>query len=225
MMPGVRREDRRFWIACLAAGVLVLVGCVLPTIEVGQGAFIGAGDTQRSFDYDRSVRFATYSEPGAILFVLGGIALIALAAAALVRGSTPVLVLTAAVLSFAFVVEAARIGDELRWVRSGVYSCEEGRLEDCAPFVAPAVRELQADIQEQPEAADPEFELLAREGYRARGKAGWSLIVWASVVLALLTAFRAFRLVLRPVWAGAAVTIGALVFLAVLLLKSLEGLE
>jgi hypothetical protein len=225
MMPGVRREDRRFWLACLAAGVLVLVGCVLPTIEVGQGAFIGAGDTQRSFDYDRSVRFATYSEPGAILFVLGGIALIALAAAALVRGSTPVLVLTAAVLSFAFVLEAARIGDELRWVSSGVYSCEEGRLEDCAPFVAVAVRELQADIQEQPEAADPEFELLAGEGYRARGKVGWWLIVWASVVLALLTAFRAFRLVLRPVWAGVAVTIGALVFLAVLLLRSLEGLE
>jgi type VI protein secretion system component VasF len=91
--------------------------------------------------------------------------------------------------------------------------------------VAAAVRDLQADIQEQPEAGDPEFELLAREGYRACGRVGWWLIVWTSVVLVLVTAYRAFRLVLRPVWAGVAVTIGALVFLVVLLLKSLEGLE
>jgi hypothetical protein len=89
MMPGARGQDRRFWLVCLAAGVLILVGCLLPTIEVGQGAFIGAGDTQRSLDYDRSIRFATYSEPGALLFVLGAIGLMLIAAAALVRGSTP----------------------------------------------------------------------------------------------------------------------------------------
>jgi hypothetical protein len=226
MMPGARRKDRRFWLVCLAAGVLILVGSLLPTIEVGQGAFIGAGDTQRSFDYDRSIRFATYSEPGAIMFVLGAIGLMLIAAAALIRGSTAVLVLAAALVSFALVVEAARIGDQLRWATGGgVYSCNEQRLEECAPFVAPAVRDLQADIAGRSEASDPEFELLARVGYRARGKLGWTLIAWTSAVIALVTAYRAFLLVLRPVWAGVAVTIGALVFLAVLLLKSLEGLE
>jgi hypothetical protein len=224
MMPGAGAEDRRFWLACAAAGVVLLLGCALPTIEVGQGAFIGAGDEQRGFDYDRSVRFATYREPGSMLFLLGAIGLILLAAVALVRGSRALLIVAVAVLSFAFVVEAARIDDELRWSDSGVYACGD-RLEDCVPFVAPAVRDLQADILERPEAAEAEFELLDRNGYRARGKVGWELIVWTSVTLALVTAFRAFRLVLRPVWAAAAVTLGALLFLAVLLLEALEDLE
>ena len=202
----------------------MLLGCAMPTIEIGQGAIIGAGDTQRGFDYDRSIRFAAYSEPPALLFVLGGIALVVLAVFGLVRGSGAVLILAAAVLSFAFVVEVVRIGDQLRWT-SGVYSCQELRLEECAPFVAPAVRDLQADILERPEAGDPEFELLAREGYRARGKLGWSLIAWASAIIALVTAFRAFRLVLRPLWAGVAVTLSAFVFLVVALLWSLQGLE
>ena len=106
---------------------------------------------------------------------------------------------------------------------SGVYACEEA-LEDCAPFIAPAVRDLQDDIAKRPEAADPEFELLAREGYRARGKVGWRLIEWTSVVVALVTAYRAVRVVLRPLWAGIVVAIAALIFLLVILLKALEGL-
>ena len=222
-MPGVRREDRRFWIVCFVGGVLLLIGCVLPTIEVGQDAIIGAGETQRGFDYDRTIRFLTYIEPGAMLFLLGGVSLIVIAVAAFVRGSNAVLVIAAAVLSFALVVETARIADQLRWTSSGVYACEEP-LEDCAPFVAPAARDLQDDIAERPEAADPEFELLAGEGYRARGKVGWRLLAWTSVLLSLVTAHRTARLVLRPVWAGLVVAIAALIFLLVVLLKSLEDL-
>src|SRR5262245_1771390 len=222
MMPGARREHRWFWLVCLVGGAVVLIGCVLPTIEVGQDVVIGAGDTQRGFDYDRTIRLLTYAEPGAVLFVLGGISLIGIAAAALARGSSAVLVIAAAVVSFALVVEVARVSDQLRWTSSGVYVCEEA-LEDCAPFVAPAVRDLQDDIAERPEAADPEFD-LSRDGYRARGRAGWRLIAWASVVLALLTAFGAFRLVLRPVWAGVAVALGAAIFLFVLFVKALEDL-
>jgi hypothetical protein len=67
--------------------------------------------------------------------------------------------------------------------------------------------------------------LLARNGYRARGEVGWWLILWTSAAIALVTAFWALRLVLSPVRAGVAVTFGALVFLAVLLLRALEGLE
>jgi hypothetical protein len=226
MMPGVRRDDRRFWLACLAAGLVVLLGCVLPTIEVGQGAFIGAGETQRSFEYDRSVRFATYSEPGARLFVVGGAGLALLAILALARGSSAVLVVAAAVVSFALVVEVLRIADQLHWVRGGVYSCnEEPRLEDCAPFVARAERELQADILRRPEASEPGFQLLARNGYRARGKIGWQLMAWACAAAALLTAFWAFRLFLSPVWARVVVALGAFVFLVVVLLRSLAGLQ
>jgi hypothetical protein len=223
MMPGAQREDRRFWLACFVGGALVLAGCALPTIEIGTDAIIGAGDTQRGFDYDRTIRFLTYFEPGALLFVLGAASLIGIALAALVRGSSAVLVIAAAVVSFALVVEVARVSDQLRWTRPGVYSCDEG-LEDCAPLVAPAVRDLEDDIARRPEAADPKFELLAGEGYRARGKVGWRLIAWASIALTLVTAFRAFRLVLRPVWAGLAVALGAAIFFFILLLKALEGL-
>ena len=224
-MPGARREDRWLWLACLVAGVLVLIGCALPTIEVGQDAIIGAGDTQRGFDYDRSVRFATYVEPGAMLFLVGGAGLVLLALIALPRGSTPVLVVAAALVSFALLVQVVRVADELDWPDGGVYSCEQPRLEDCIPILAPAVRDLQADIGRRPEAAEPGFELLAEDGYRARGKDGWSLIAWASAGAALVTAFGAFRLVLRPVWAAAAVSAGALVFIAALFLRALQGLE
>jgi hypothetical protein len=226
MMPGVRRQDRRFWIACLVAGSLVLLGCLLPTIEIGQGAFIGAGETQRSFEYDRVVRFSSYAEPGARLFLVGALALVLLAILGLARGSTAVLVLSAAVVSFVLVVQVARISPQLRWVRGGVWSCNERpRLEDCAPFVAPAVRDLQSDIRGRPEAAEPGFQLLNRNGYRSRGKVGWWLIAWASAAAALITSFRALRLVLSPGWAALAVGVGAFLFLAVVFLRSLEGLE
>jgi hypothetical protein len=224
MMPGISEEDRRFWLVCLAAGLVILAGCLLPTIEVGQEAFIGAGETQRGFDYDRTVRFATYFEPGSMLFVLGGIGLVGLAVVALVRGSRAIFVLAAALVSLAFVVEAVRIGDELRWEERGVYACQT-ELEDCVPFIAPAVRDLQAEILRRPEAHDREFELLDRNGYRSRGKGGWWVIVWTTVVIAGVTAFRAFNLVLRPLWAGVAVAACALVGLVILVLKSLEGLE
>ena len=128
-------------------------------------------------------------------------------------------------LSLALVIEVVRVADELDWPDGGVYSCEKRRLEDCIPILARAVRDLQADIGRRPEAAEPGFELLEQDGYRARGKSGWSLIVWACVAAVLVTAFAAFRLVLRPVWAGVAVAAGALVFLAVLFLRALENLE
>jgi hypothetical protein len=224
MMPGARTEDRRFWLVCLAAGVLVLLACALPTIEIGQGAYIGAGDTQRSFDYNRAVRFATYFEPGSMLYGLGALVLVLIAVVALVRGSNGLLVVMAALVSLAFVVEAARIGEELRWEDTGVFSCEEA-LEKCASLVAPAVRDLQEDIRRRPEAADPEFDLLDRNGYRARGQVGWWLLVWTSLVIAGVAAFRAFLLVLRPVWAGVAVGVCVLVGLVVLVLRSLENLE
>ena len=132
-MPGARRGDRWVWLACLTAGVLVLIGCALPTVAVGQDAIIGAGDTQRGFEYDRSVRFATYLEPGAMLFVVGAAALVLLAVIALARGSTPVLVVAAAVLSLALVIEVVRVADELDWPDGRVSSCEKRRLEDCIP--------------------------------------------------------------------------------------------
>jgi hypothetical protein len=223
MMPGARAEDRRFWLVCAIAGVLLVLGCVLPTIEVGQGAFIGAGEEQRGFDYNRTFRFVTYFEPGALLFLLGGAGLIVLGLVGSVRGTRALLVVVAAVLSAVLVGEVVRIGDELQWDDTGVYGCDEP-LEACVPFIAPAIRELQEDIQQRPEAADPEFELLARDGYRARGKLGWQVIVWTSIVIAAVTAFRAFQLALRPRWAGVAVALCGLVVLLVLFLRALEGL-
>ncbi len=225
MMPVTRSADRGFWLACAAGALLVLVGCSLATIEIGQGALIGADETQRSFDYDRTIQLATYVRPGSLLFLLGAIALATVSFAAMRRGSRPLFVLVAAAISIAFLVETIRIGDELRWSESGVYSCDEGSLERCAPFIAPAVRDLQAEILRCPEARESGFELLAREGYRARGKLGWSLVLWATFALALVTAFRAFMLVLRPLWAGVAVAVCGLAVLAYLLLNALSNLE
>ena len=224
MMPGARKEDRWFWIACLAGGVLVLAGCALPTIEIGQGAFIGAGDTQRGFDYERTIRLLAYVEPGSVLFVLGGLAVVGLSVVGLVRGTSTVSVVAVAVISLVLLVQVVRVSDELRWQSRSVFACER-RLERCVPFLAPAIRDLQQDIRSRPEARAPEFELLDSEGYRARGKTGWKLVLWSSAALALVTAFRALRLVLRPVWAAVVVSAAALAFLIVLVLRSLDGLE
>jgi hypothetical protein len=217
--------DRLFWIACAFGGVLLLVGCLVPTIEIGQSAYVGAGDAQESFHYERTIRFAGYAQPGALLFLVGGVVLVLLSAAAFLRRSRAVLILAAAALSLAFVVETVRIGDELEWSDgTGVSACDVP-LEQCVPFIARATRDLQEEIRRKPEARRPEFELLEKNGYRARGKAGWPLVLWASIMLALATTFRAFLLVLRPLWAGVAVGVCTLLTLAYLLLQALEGLE
>ena len=217
--------DRRFWIVCALGGTLVLVGCLLPTIQIAQEAIIGAGDAQQGFDYERTFRFAGYRQPGALLFLVGGAALVLMSAGALLRGSHTVLILAAAGLSIAFVVEAVRISDELQWGDdAGLYACDVP-LERCVPFIARATRDLQDEIRRKPEARRPGFELLAEDGYRARGKAGWSLILWSSVLLACVTAFRAFLLVLRPRWAAVALGVCVFLVLTFLFLRALSGLE
>lgn len=217
--------DQRFWFLCALGGALVLVGCLVPTIEVAQEAIIGAGDAQQGFDYERTVRFVGYRQPGALLFLVGGAALVLLSAGALLRGSRTALILAAAAISIAFVFETVRISDDLQWGDdSGLYACDEP-LEQCVPFIARATRDLQDEIRRTPEASRPGFELLAEDGYRARGKTGWSLILWSSILLACVTVYRAFLLVLRPVWAGVALGACALLTLAYLFLQALEGLE
>jgi hypothetical protein len=216
--------DQRIWVVCALGGALVLVGCLVPTIEVAQEAIVGAGDTQEGFDYERTVRFAGYRQPGALLFLVGGAALLLLSAGALLRESHAVLILAAAALSIAFVVETVRISDDLQWGDAGLHACDEP-LEQCVPFIARVTRDLQDEIRQKPEARRPGFELLAEDGYRARGKTGWSLILWSSVLLACVTVFRAFLLILRPLWASVALGVLALLTLAYLFLKALEGLE
>jgi hypothetical protein len=217
--------DQRLWLVCALGGALVLLGCLVPTIEVAQEAIVGAGDAQESFDYERTLRFAGYRQPGALLFLLGGAALLLLSAGALLRGSHTVLILAAAALSIAFVAETVRISDDLQWGDdAGLYACDVP-LERCVPFIARATRDLQDEIRRKPEARRPGFELLAEDGYRARGETGWSLILWSSIVLACVTVYRAFLLILRPVWAGVALGVCALLTLAYLFLQALEGLE
>ena len=224
-MPATTSEERLSWLVCLFGGALLVVGCALRGIEIGTGAFIGAGEEQRGFDYDRTIHLAAYARPGALLYLLGGIGLVVLSVVALRRGSRTALVLAAAAISFACVVQAARIADELQWSEGGgVYACEDG-LERCAPFLAPAVRELQEDILQRAEARDPEFELLDEDGYRARGLVGWSVLLWTSILLAGITLFSSFRLVLRPLWAIVLVLLCGLIAVTYLFITGLQGLE
>jgi hypothetical protein len=122
MMPASPRTDRVFRLTCLVGGSLLVLGCALTTIEIGQSAFIGAGEAQRGFDYDRTVHFVTYPRPGSLLHLLGGIALVA---CGLPSRPRPAVVLVAAAISVAFVLQAPRISDELQWVNNGgVIGCE-----------------------------------------------------------------------------------------------------
>jgi len=225
-------SHRLFWLACLAAGLVITVACFLPAIEFGDTAYIGAGDEQRSFVFNRSLTLAGYVRPGSLPFLVGGPLLTLAGLYGLARGTrAPAVVLVCAV-SIAAAVQSLRIAAELQWteIDSGVAVCgradEDRTLDECAPFLAPAIRDLQREVLARPIARDPEFGLLGGEdGYRARGLAGWRLLQPVVYLLAPWASYRLLRLrIQQPPIAFALVTLGVMVVLLVLFLRALEDL-
>jgi hypothetical protein len=218
--------DRAFWTACALGGALIVAGCFLPTMEVGQSASIGAGDAQRSFSYSETVRFADYRQPTARLFLIGGTALVALAVIALLRTSRlqPLLIVVATALSLVFFVAALRVDGQLPGFWDDVVGTVGCDPESCAPVAAPAMRDLNAEIRTTPEAQEAGF-YLDEGGFRTRERDGWLLIRWSSFALAALGLYRLFLFALRPVWAGVAVAACGLVTFVYLFLRGLSSLS
>jgi hypothetical protein len=213
-----RPNDRVFFALTAVAGASILVGCVLPTFELYLFATVGGGDDQQSYDFYRELRFATYPEPGALVFPLAGLAFLAIGILGLLKQGTLLIAVVAAVTVPAF-VQTIRTIDINQTAEGGVLSCEKPRLEDCVHYLAPAVRDLRADILRRPIARHPDFLGPSPEYFSIRRLGGWQLIAWTIGAFSLFAWFRAALLLplssaqAALVYAGVLVTVFLIVIL------------
>ncbi len=203
--------------------VVALVACFLPAFQIAIEAYIGAGDEQRGFTYERELTLIR-ATPWSLLVPAGAVALLAVGALAVVKGDRPWLVAASCVIALLSLRASLGVVQALDWGDGvGVIGYEEpsgGRL------LQPSIDELRDDARASPEAADPGWELLGGEhGFRARGLVGWQLLQPVIAGLALLTTYRTFRLFLRPTVAVSVTTAATLVVLVWLFLRALSGLE
>jgi hypothetical protein len=212
------------WAALGAAAIAAVVACARPTFEIGLGATIGAGNDQRGFDYERQLTPLSDLRPWSLLMLAAALVLLATSVTALLWGNRPVLVLLACTVALLSLRAVLSVTDAVVWSEgNGVIGYEEpnGGL-----LLQPAIDELKADARRSPEAREPGWELLGGEhGYRARGLPGWWLLQRLVVFVSLLTAYRVFRLFLRPWRAVALTATAAFVVFVWIFLQGLSGLE
>ena len=197
-------NDRVFFAFAAAAGALILVGCAFPAFELYLYATVGGGDDQQSYDFYREVRFATYFEPGALVFPLAGLSFLATGILGLLKPQTLLIVAVAAVTVPAFIQTIKTIDITPSQEDGGVYACDEPRLEDCIHYFAPAVRDFRADILRRRIAREPEFEGPSPSYFDVRRLGGWQLIGWTIGVFSLVAWFRAVLLPALDAGAGGA---------------------
>jgi hypothetical protein len=192
--------------------------------EIGIGAYIGAGNEQRSFDYDRELTSLTDLRPWSLLMVAAALLLLVTSVTALIWGNRPILVFVACAVALLSLRAALDVDDRLGWPGSGgVIGYEEPKG---GPLLQPAIDELKADARRSPEAGEPGWTLLGDEyGYRARGLDGWWLLLRLTIVVSVLTAFRVSRLFLRPWPAFVLTAVGTFGVFVWILLRAFSGLE
>jgi hypothetical protein len=209
--------DRGFWLACVVGGVVVFIACCLPAVEIGQGGFIGAGNSQQSFDFNRKITLITYVRPGTFIYLVVAVVLVAAGIYGLVRGSMLLAGIVCAAL-VAGLTHNAFATDHLanRWGDgTGVYGCDSSLSECAGGYLTPAIRDLDRDILRSPTGQRPGFELLDANGFRSRALVGWNLLLVTLWVLTPLALFRLFRYRMR--WWTAALASGGLVVMAIVL--------
>ena len=170
------------WAMIGIAALAAAVACLRPMFEIGIGAYIGAGNEQRGFDYDRRLTPLTDLRPWSLVMLAAALVLLVTSVTALIWGNRPILVLLAcavAVLSLRAVLD---VDDRLGWPGSGgVIGYEE---PNGGPLLQPGIDALKADANRSPEAGEPGWTLLGGEhGYRARGLDGWWLLLRLTIVV------------------------------------------
>jgi hypothetical protein len=212
-------SDRVLFAITAVAGALILIGCLLPAFELYLEASIGAGDDQRVFRFDRELTFATYHEPGALVFPFAGIVLLATGLAGVRWPRVPLILTAVAVTIPAFVQTVRTVDIQTGPEDVGVTLCDESRLEHCVYYLAPAIRDFRADILREPIARRPEFDGPSRGDYNVRLLTGWLLVGWTVAIYSLFAWFRPLLfLKLRP-WQTVAVYALLLVVVFVIVLR------
>jgi hypothetical protein len=182
---------RLYWTAAALCGGACVVATFLPAFRVRLEASIGAGDTQQTFDYVRTWSLVEYGTTFAIAAVGACVLLTVVAVAGLRAGTSTALLVAVGVLALGLSVFTTTAGfNESGLGGSGQESCPS--WNDCGGAVlGPAVRDLHGDALDEPEAKDPEYELLP--GYAADRRFGWLVIEIAAHLVLIAAAFALFR--------------------------------
>ena len=194
--------------------------------EIGIGAYIGAGNEQRGFDYDRQLTLLIDLRPWSLLMFAATLVLLVTSATALIfRAIGPILVFLACAVALLSLRAVLGRGRPTRL--AGFRRCDRTRRTE-RRRAAPAGdrRSSRPRGTPSPEANERGWTLLGgEEGFRARGLDGWWLLLRLTIVVSVLTAFRVSRLFLPP-WSAVALTaVGTFVVFVWILLQALGGLE
>jgi hypothetical protein len=209
------------WSAVAVAAAALVVACFVPSLEIAISAFIGAGNDQRGFRYERELALAfDVGWPGPLALV-AGLALVVAAATGIVVGSRPWLV----VASFAVAVGLGLLvfdteDQRLSWAGSGGvvgYESPHG-----GPLLQPALDELKAEARASSEARNPGWTLTGGvHGFSSRGLTAWRVFLWSVLALLWLTGYRLSRLAFGPLASVSLVAAATAAFVVWLVVRTL----
>ena len=224
MLERLRAHHALSWAAIGLAAAALVVACFITGFEFRIEASIGAGDTQRAFDYVRTTSIVRASDIGKL--VLGaGLLLVAAAVTGVAIGSRRWLVVGSFVVAVALLLLVFDMedNDRLMWPGSGGvigYESPNG-----GPLLQPTLDDLKAEARSSPEAREPGWSLGGEDYYAGRGLGGWQLFIWSALLLGWLTGYRLARLLFRP-WASVWVVLGSTtVIFAWIILRALGNLD
>jgi hypothetical protein len=182
---------RLYWTAAALGGAACVAATFLPAFQARLEASIGAGDTQQTFDYERTWSLVGYGTGLAVAAVVASILLTVVAVAGLRGGTSTALLVALGVIALVLSVFTTTAGfNEGSTGGSGQEGCPS--WEGCGGLVlGPAVRELHRDALAEPEAEDPEYELLP--GYAAGPRFGWRVIEVVANLVLVAAAYALFR--------------------------------
>jgi hypothetical protein len=207
------------------AAACLIAACFVPAFEIRIEAYIGAGATQQSFDYDRRLSVVLDAVPFGLLPLVAGVFLLVAGVFAAIRRPSPWLVVTTFVVAVGLAVLVFDTEDRrLDWPgRAGVIGYE---TDNGGPLLGPGLDDLQAAAKASPEAQRPGWTLVGgRYGYASRGLFGWRVFLWSTLVLVWLSGYQLARLRLRPIPA-ALLVVGVSVVVALwLALRAFSRLE
>lgn len=218
-------RDVLSWSAVGVAAAALVVSCFVPSLKIAIEAFIGAGNEQRGFRYERDLAIAVDGGWPGPMAVVAGLALVAAAVTGIVVGSKPWLVVASFVVTVALALLVFDTEDQrLEWTgHAGVVGYESPHG---GPLLQPALDELQAEARASREASRPGWELTGGEdGFSSRGLTAWRIFVWSALALLWLTGYRLSRLALGPLASVSLVAAATTVILVWMVIRSLKGLE
>jgi hypothetical protein len=223
------RAVRSYWAVCGLAGAVVAAGWFMTAGSLYLSGFIGAGESQQSFDFHRAYEFASDRSWLSVSLLAGAVCLTAIAVAGAASVRLRPLFAVAFAVAAATTIHLDHVGRFIGGLgEGGVYSCDEATQADpgrCAgPLLRRALRDFAADVRRGEVGSRPGFMLL--EGYQATPRRGRSLMESSLVVAMLLSGYASIRLLVQRWWAAWLLLVaGVLAVLVWLFLTGLSALE